>query len=188
LRLSHRLPESLHRTTKRNSTSEGSPPLKDSKWQALRTALDAVAQQRDCHASRLYWFTDLEQAKAASHASGKPILSLRLLGKLNEELSCANSRFFRTTLYANAKVSQYLRDHFILHWKSVRPAPHLTIDFGDGRKIERTITGNSIHYVLDEAGKLDRCLPGLYAGSLSEGLARAEQAAQKGIAPGRTSA
>jgi hypothetical protein len=152
----------------------------DARWQALRTALDTVGQQRDCHASHLYWFTDLEQAKAASHTSGKPILSLRLLGKLNEELSCANSRFFRTTLYANAKVSQYLRDHFVLHWKSVRPVPRLTIDFGDGRRIERTITGNSIHYVLDEAGKPIDALPGLYGPeAFLEGLARAEQAAQK---------
>ena len=84
-------------------------------WERLRAALDAVGQQRDCYASRLYWFTDMEQAKAASRASGKPILSLRLLGKLNEEYSCANSRFFRTTLYANADVSKYLRDHFVLH-------------------------------------------------------------------------
>ena len=73
-------------------------------------ALDAVGQQRDCYASQLYWFTDLEQAKAAAKASGKPILSLRLLGRLDEEFSCANSRFFRTALYANGEVSKVLRD------------------------------------------------------------------------------
>ncbi|PYX62984.1 MAG: hypothetical protein DMG78_32470 [Acidobacteria bacterium] len=77
-------------------------------------------------------------------------------------MSCANSRFFRTTLYANKEVSDYLRDHFVLHWKSVRPVPHITVDFGDGRKLERTITGNSIHYVLDAKGEVIDALPGLY--------------------------
>lgn len=128
----------------------------------LRAALDSLCQQRDCYASRLYWYTDLEQAKAAAKASNKPILSLHLLGKLNEELSCANSRFFRVALYPNAEISRYLQDHFILHWRSVRPVPKVTIDFGDGRKLERTVTGNSIHYILDAAGRPVDALPGLY--------------------------
>jgi hypothetical protein len=131
-------------------------------WQRLSAALDAVSQQRDSYLSGLYWYTDLTQAKAAAKASGKPILSLRLLGNLNEEFSCANSRFFRAVLYSNATVSQVLRERFILHWQSVRPAPRITIDFGDGRKLERTITGNSIHYILDADGRIIDALPGLY--------------------------
>jgi hypothetical protein len=110
----------------------------------------------------LYWYTDLEQAKATAKASGKPILSLRLLGRLDEDLNCANSRFFRISLYPNAEVSKVLRDRFILHWQSVRPAPKVTIDFGDGRKLERTLTGNSIHYILDAEGRPIDALPGLY--------------------------
>ena len=46
---------------------------------------------------------------------------LRLLGRLDDELSCANSRFFRTALDANAEVSAYLREHYVLtlqHWIS----------------------------------------------------------------------
>ncbi|PYS48793.1 MAG: hypothetical protein DMF68_12005 [Acidobacteria bacterium] len=131
-------------------------------WQRLSAALDSVSQQRNSYASGLYWYTDFEKAKAAAKQSGKPILSLRLLGNLNDEFSCANSRFFRTVLYSNLDVSKYLREHFILHWKSVRPAPRVTIDFGDGRKLERTITGNSIHYVLYADGLLVDGLPGLY--------------------------
>ena len=134
----------------------------DPQWQRLRAALDAVGGQRDCYASHLFWHTNFDEAKAEAKRTGKPILSLRLLGNLNEELSCANSRFFRTTLYANREVSDYLRDHFVLHWKSVRPVPHITIDFGDGRKMERTITGNSIHYVLDSNGEVVDAIPGLY--------------------------
>jgi hypothetical protein len=128
----------------------------------FRDALDRLCQQRDCYASRLYWYTNLDQAKAAAKASGKPILSLRLLGNLDQDLSCANSRFFRVALYPNAEVSQVLRDHFILHWQSVRPVPKVTIDFGDGRKLERTLTGNSIHYVLDASGRPIDAIPGLY--------------------------
>jgi hypothetical protein len=135
---------------------------KDLDWEKIRAAFEAVAQQRDAYASHLYWYTDLDKAEAAARAAGKPILSLRLLGKLNEEYSCANSRFFRTTLYPNAEVSRYLRDHFILHWQSVRPIPRITIDMGDGRRIERTITGNSIHYILDSDGNPIDALPGLY--------------------------
>jgi hypothetical protein len=128
----------------------------------IREALDKLCQQRDCYASKLYWYTDLEQAKAAAKASGKPILSLRLLGRLDQDLSCANSRFFRVALYPNAAISQELRDRFILHWQSVRPAPKITIDYGDGRKLERTITGNSIHYILDASGRPVDAIPGLY--------------------------
>lgn len=131
----------------------------------IRQALDALCQQKDCYASKLYWYTDLEQAKTAAKASGKPILSLRLLGKLNEDLSCANSRFFRIALYPNAEISQYLRQNYILHWQSVRSAPKVTVDFGDGRKLERTITGNSIHYILDSSGRPIDAIPGLYSPS-----------------------
>src|SRR5262249_21999207 len=132
---------------------EGQLTLDDPSWRRIHDALDVVAAQRDDYASGLFWYTDLNQAQAVAREAGEPILSLRLLGTLDSEMSCANSRFFRTTLYANEQVSAYLRDHFILHWKSVRPVPKVTIDMGDGRVIHRTITGNSIHYVLDAAGR-----------------------------------
>ncbi|MBF2007139.1 MAG: hypothetical protein IGS49_17140 [Chlorogloeopsis fritschii C42_A2020_084] len=146
----------------------------------IRAALDELCQQRDCYASKLYWYTDLEQAKSAAKASGKPILSLRLLGNLNTDLSCANSRFFRVALYPNAEISKKLREDFILHWQSVRPVPKVTIDFGDGRKLERTITGNSIHYVLDRSGRPIDAIPGLYSPKafLSQ-LQQAEAAAKQ---------
>ena len=131
-------------------------------WKRIATALDGVSAQRDSYASGLYWHTDLEKAKAASAASGKPIMSLRLLGRLDEDLSCANSRYFRLTLYSNPAISQFMRDHFVLHWQSVRSVPKITIDFGDGRKLERTLTGNSIHYMLNSSGYPIDALPGLY--------------------------
>lgn len=131
-------------------------------WSRLSAAIDVVAAQKDAAYSGLYWHIDLEAAKAAARRSGRPILSLRLLGTLDTEFSCANSRFFRTVLYANEDVSAALRDRFILHWQSVRPAPKVTIDMGDGRIIHRTITGNSVHYVLDVEGRPIDAIPGLY--------------------------
>jgi hypothetical protein len=82
-------------------------------WQRLSDALDAVSQQKNSYLSGLYWYTDFGEAKAAAKKSGKPILSLRLLGKLSQEFSCANSRFFRTILYSNASISKTLREDFI---------------------------------------------------------------------------
>ncbi|MGC4031240.1 MAG: hypothetical protein QM754_05770 [Tepidisphaeraceae bacterium] len=142
--------------------------------------VDAVAGQKDAAVSRLFWYTDLDQALAAAKASGRPVLSLRLLGKLDEDLSCANSRFFRTTLYANQQIAAYLRENYVLHWESVRPAPVLTVDYGDGRKIVTTITGNSIHYVLTPDGDIADALPGLYSpGRFLELIKEADTASRK---------
>jgi hypothetical protein len=139
----------------------------------LRAAIDQVAQQKDAAWSKLYWHTDIESAKAEARANGKPVLSLRLLGKLSEDFSCANSRFFRTALYANAQISGYLRDHYVLHWESVRNAPRITIDFGSGRRLDRTIAGNSVHYILDADGRPIDALPGMYGpAAFLEGLER----------------
>lgn len=147
----------------------------DHEWVSITTALDAVAQQKNSYLAGLYWHTDLDSAKKASAKTGKPILSLRLLGKLTDELSCANSRFFRTVLYPNTEVANVLRERFVLHWQSVRPVPTITIDFGDGRKLERTLTGNSIHYILDSQARPIDALPGLYGPqAFLRGLAAAE--------------
>jgi hypothetical protein len=138
----------------------------------LSNELDAVAGQRYAAWSGLYWHRDLESAKAEARATGRPILSLRMLGRLDEDLSCANSRFFRIALYANAAVSRYLREHYVLHWSSERPVPVARIDFGDGRVLERTVAGNSAHYVLDSRGRPVDVLPGLYMPALFEELLR----------------
>ncbi len=130
-------------------------------WPRIAAAIDSVAMQKDAYASRLYWFTDLDRALAEAKTRNRPVLSLRLLGNLNEEFSCANSRFFRAILYSNSGLSRYLRENYVLHWRSVRPVPKVTIDFGDGRKLERTLAGNSIHYILSSNGELIDALAGL---------------------------
>ena len=132
---------------------------------ALEAQLDKACAQKDCVTSRLYWYTDLEEAKRAAQQTGRPIIALHLLGRLDQELSCANSRFFRTTLYSDEAIASLLRDDFVLFWHSVRPVPRITIDFGDGRKIQQTITGNSAHYLLSPDGAVLDALPGLYSPS-----------------------
>ena len=110
----------------------------------------------------LTWYESLPDAITAARTRGRPILSLRMLGRLQDELSCANSRFFRTTLYPDARVAALLADRVVLHVRSVRPVPVLTIDFGDGRPLVRTVTGNSAHLVLDQEGRPVDALPGLF--------------------------
>ncbi len=126
-------------------------------------ALDTICNQKDAHTTLLYWFTDLPAAIAEAQRTQRPILSLRLLGRLDEELSCANSRFFRKLLYPEARINRVLRERFVLHWESVRPVPRVTIDFGNGKKLERTLTGNSAHVVLDMYGRPVDALPGLFS-------------------------
>jgi hypothetical protein len=146
----------------------------------LALTIDSVAGQRYATMSRLYWYTDLTAAQQAARTLDRPILALRMLGRLDEDLSCANSRFFRTTLYANAEVSKLMRDNFVLYWSSERPVPRVTIDYGDGRRLERTTTGNSAHYVLDAAGRVLDVLPGLYAPAVFRAeLTKSAQLAQR---------
>lgn len=137
-------------------------------------------------AADLNWHTDLEAAKREAKAGKRLILSLHLLGRFDEELSCANSRFFKSLLYPHREVSRFMRENFVLHWKSVRPVPKVTVDFGDGRVLRTTITGNSLHYVLDEEGRPLDALPGLYSPKrFLRGLESALGARAKGYHAGR---
>ncbi len=127
----------------------------------LHDQIDAEALQKEAWKSRLYWYTDFAEAAKIAKTTGKPILSLRLLGNLSDELSCANSRYFRKLLYVDPEVSKLLNERYVLHWESLRPVPIITIDFGDGKTIKRTITGNSLHYVFLPGGELLDVMPGL---------------------------
>ncbi|HYO91536.1 MAG TPA: hypothetical protein VEQ40_07865, partial [Pyrinomonadaceae bacterium] len=73
----------IHADEIKRNTSADAPAAsaKESEsWRRLSAALDAVSQQYDSATSRLYWYTDVEQARPAARREGKPILSLRLLG------------------------------------------------------------------------------------------------------------
>jgi len=133
----------------------------DPRWTRVTAAIDRVAAQKDAFSSRLYWYTDLEEAKVAAKASGKPILSLRMAGRLDRDPSGTNSQYFRNSLYADPKVSALLRERFVLHWESEAPATSVTLDFGAGQKLEQPVTDSSVHWVLDADGRPVDAIPGL---------------------------
>lgn len=137
-------------------------PLSE-RLQRLRDVWRRVCAQEHAFLCELYWHTNLDAALAEARKTKKPVLSLRLLGHLDEELSCANSRFFRALLYPDPRVNRVLRNYYVLHWESVRKVPCVRLDFGDGRVVERTIAGNSIHYLLGMDGQVLDGLPGLYS-------------------------
>ena len=137
-------------------------PEETKQFDAFRKVIDQAAQQKDAALSGLYWYTDQRAARRVAQEQGKPIIYLRLLGNLYDERSCANSRFFRTVLYTDPAIAKRLREDFILCWESERPIPELTISFGDGRKLEQTITGNSAHYAWLPDGQVMDVLPGLF--------------------------
>jgi len=136
----------------------------DPMWPRVTEAIDKVAAQKDAYASRLFWYTDLEQAKAAARSSGKPILSLHLAGRLDTR---------RNALYADPRVSALLRERFVLHWESEPPSSKVTIDLGGGKTVERTVAGKGVHWVLDADGRPVDALPdvakaGAFKAELSE--------------------
>ena len=147
--------------------------------------LDRLCAQIHAHTTLLYWHTDLDAAFAEARRTRRPVLSLRLLGRLDEELSCANSRFFRKLLYPEPRINRMLRERFVLHWQSLRPVPKVAIDFGDGRRVVRTLTGNSLHLILDGNGRPLDALPGLFAPDVFYRLLAGERVELPAAAPSR---
>ncbi len=145
----------------RNERLEALGGIEFAEIENLDEAIDKIAGQKFASQSRLYWHTSLAIARVDSRKTNRPILSLRMLGRLDEDLSCANSRFFRTILYPDPEIAALLREHFVLHWQSVRDVPVVTIDFGDGRQLRQPLTGNSVHLVVDSRGRPFDALPGL---------------------------
>lgn len=54
-----------------------------------------------------------------------------------------------------------MADHFQAAYESVRPVPRVTIDFGDGRKLERTLRGNVATWLCAPDGRVLDVVPGL---------------------------
>lgn len=69
-------------------------------------------------------------------------------------------------LFSNDKVADVVNQMFEPAWESVRPVPLVTIDFGGGRRITRTLHGNIATYVCTPRGQVVDVLPGLYTPEL----------------------
>jgi hypothetical protein len=66
-------------------------------------------------------------------------------------------------LFSSSEVSKFINDNFEPAWESVRPAPLVTIDFGNGHVVRRTLQGNVATYVCSPDGTVYDVLPGIYA-------------------------
>ena len=66
-------------------------------------------------------------------------------------------------LFSSADVADFINQTFEPVWESVRPAPLVTIDFGNGTIVTRTLQGNVATYVCDADGFIFDVLPGVYA-------------------------
>ncbi len=78
-------------------------------------------------------------------------------------------------LFSHGNVADFLNVNFECAWESVRPVPRVEIDFGNGRKLSRTLNGNVVTYFCSPGGRVFDILPGL-AGP-EEYMERARRAA-----------
>jgi hypothetical protein len=65
-------------------------------------------------------------------------------------------------LFSDDQVAEFINHHFEPAWESVRPVPLVTIDFGRGHVLTRTLNGNIATYVCSGDGTLLDVLPGIY--------------------------
>jgi hypothetical protein len=66
-------------------------------------------------------------------------------------------------LFSNPEIVALLDGSFECAWESVRPVPRVEIDFGDGRKLTRTLNGNIATYFCRADGTVIDVVPGLVA-------------------------
>jgi hypothetical protein len=64
-------------------------------------------------------------------------------------------------LFSNPEVAAFIRENFVAAWESVRPVPIVTVDFGNGRTLTRTVNGNVATYVCAPDGRVLDIIPGL---------------------------
>jgi hypothetical protein len=65
-------------------------------------------------------------------------------------------------LFSSPELAAYINTTFEPAWETVRPVPIVTIDFGNGKVIKRTLHGNIATYVCTADGNVLDVLPGIY--------------------------
>ncbi len=68
-------------------------------------------------------------------------------------------------MLSDNRIIELLNSRFVPVWESIRPVPKVTIDFGDGRTLKRTLTGNTLFSVLLPDGRMVDAFPGVYTPS-----------------------
>lgn len=64
-------------------------------------------------------------------------------------------------LFSNPEVAAFIRENFHAAWESIRPVPVVTIDFGNGKTLKRTLNGNVATYLCAPDGRVIDVIPGL---------------------------
>ncbi len=65
-------------------------------------------------------------------------------------------------LFSSPDVANFINANFEPVWESVRPVPKITIDFGNGKKMTRTVNGNIASYICTSDGYVLDVIPGIY--------------------------
>lgn len=65
-------------------------------------------------------------------------------------------------MFSNQQVSDFINATFEPAWESVRPVPRVSIDFGNGKVVRRTLHGNVVTWVCNSDGQVLDALPGVY--------------------------
>ena len=65
-------------------------------------------------------------------------------------------------LFSSREVADQINATFEPAWESVRPVPLVTMDFGNGHTVKRTLQGNIATYVCGPDGTAYDVLPGIY--------------------------
>ena len=88
-------------------------------------------------------------------------------------------------LLSDPDVVRFVNENFVPCWQMVRPVPQVTIDFGDGRKLKRTLGGNTVIEICLPDGRVVDAFPGLYTPEdfLSEATQSLELAQKLGAGP-----
>lgn len=65
-------------------------------------------------------------------------------------------------LFCDETIASFINQNFEPVWQSVRPVPIVSIDFGNGQVLTRTLHGNIATYVCNSQGVVLDILPGIY--------------------------
>jgi hypothetical protein len=124
----------------------------------LRTARDRIGAQLD-DVSGLYWYTDLELARRRRGAPAGRSCRCACSADWTRTCRAPTAAFFRVALYANVDVSRLLRQAFVLHWGVGAAGAAHDDRLRRRAQARRTITGNSLHWILIPTGTSWTCCP-----------------------------
>lgn len=72
-------------------------------------------------------------------------------------------------LLSDPETAKLLNTEFVPCWDTVRPVPLVTIDFGNGRTLKRTLAGNTVISICAADGRVLDAYPGVYTPTAFKG-------------------